>query len=193
MFDIHNYVKIGGKILEEKEKLVRMSEIALILDEYDEIFSDFDPRPYNQKGLSDDFITESKKAVRDREFGVAELKLLLPHKKRDSYHESIIIKRLKEHFKKHHQILSIEQRGILKQGWIFTISGIFLMFFAVFILYEFGDSSLITSFMIVLLEPGGWFLFWEGLDLVIFDSKKKKPDYKFYETMSKAKVSFMGY
>ena len=43
---------------EETEKLLQQSEISLLLDSYDDIFSDFDPRPYNQRALSQDFLAE---------------------------------------------------------------------------------------------------------------------------------------
>ena len=49
------------------------------------------------------------------------------------------------------------------------------------------------SFLVVFLEPAGWFLFWEGSDLVIFDSKKKKPDLEFYEKMTRANIGFLSY
>lgn len=47
--------------IEETEKILEMSEISIWLDNYDDIFSDFDPRPYSQRSLSDDFLAEAKK------------------------------------------------------------------------------------------------------------------------------------
>ena len=35
----------------EKQKLLEISEISLLLDSYDDIFSDFDQRPYAQRAL----------------------------------------------------------------------------------------------------------------------------------------------
>ncbi|MBI2151367.1 hypothetical protein HYU21_01420, partial [Candidatus Woesearchaeota archaeon] len=35
---------------------VREGNISLVLDSYDDIFSDFDPRDYSEKALSEDFL-----------------------------------------------------------------------------------------------------------------------------------------
>ena len=165
----------------------------MILDNYEELFSDFDPRPYPQRGLSDDFLLEAKKAVRDKEFGVAELNLMLPKKSREENIEIIIKKRLKDHYKKHYNLLKKEQDRIIWKGLSFTVLGIIFMFLAVYIMFALNDETFIVSFMIVLLEPAGWFLFWEGLGLIVFESKEKRSDLKFYESISKAKISFTGY
>ena len=45
---------------------------------YDAMFSVFDPRPYAQRALSDDFLNEAKRAVRDRESG-ARVRPRIPH------------------------------------------------------------------------------------------------------------------
>ena len=66
------------------------------------------------------------------------------------------------------------------------------MFIATFLLFKY-EGGLLTSFLVVLLEPAGWFLFWEGLDLTIFSSKKIKPDLNFYEKMSKCYITFLSY
>lgn len=68
---------------EEKEKLLKLSEICLILDTYDDIFSDFDPRPYDERGLSDDFLSEARKAVKKKPSETIELKFLIPANKRN--------------------------------------------------------------------------------------------------------------
>ena len=179
--------------IDEKTKLLQESSVSLLLDSYGAIFSDFDPRPYSQRSLSDDFLIESKKAVKDKSLGKIELKLLINEKFRNPHTEAIIKKRLKEHFKNHLNSHKNDVKKIIKQGISFVIAGILLMFIATYILFKSEEASLIMSFLVVFLEPGGWFLFWEGLDLVIFEAKKKKPDLDFYKKMSKCEVSFLSY
>ena len=60
-----------------KKKLLQLSEISLIIDTYDDIFSDFDPRPYSQRALSDDFLLEARKASKDKVSGTFELNFLV--------------------------------------------------------------------------------------------------------------------
>ena len=179
--------------MHEKQKLLKESEISLVLDDYDAIFSDFDPRPFSERALSDDFLLEAKKASRDKEFGNIQLKFLMPQGKRSTATESTIKKRLHEHFKKHYHRLRNEMGGIIKKGIVFTIIGIVLMFIASYILLKESEKTLMISFLIILLEPAGWFLFWEGLGQVIFEAKKKKPDLEFYEKMAKSEMEFFPY
>ncbi|MCX8147609.1 MAG: hypothetical protein N3D84_04030 [Candidatus Woesearchaeota archaeon] len=178
--------------MEEKQKFLRMSEISVILDSYDDIFTDFDPRPYIHRGLSDDFLKEIKNASREKSTGEIELKLLIPKDKRKSSDEILIRKRLREHFRKHLAMVDNERKDIIKKGFAFVISGIIFMFFATYL--QFKDiGTFFSSFFIILLEPAGWFSFWEGLNLIIFKSKEKKPDLDFYTKMKNAEVIFVPY
>ena len=179
-------------IIEYKKKLLHESEISLWLDSYQDIFSDFDPRPYSQKGLSEDFLSEAKKASIDKSGGI-ELELLVPANKRDNVHEATIKKRLKEHFNKHYILLKKEINYTIVQGISFIVFGLILMFIATLILFNYGNSTILISFLIIVLEPGGWFLFWEGLGLVVFKSKTIRPNLVFYEKMSKSYIHFLSY
>jgi len=67
------------------------------------------------------------------------------------------------------------------------------MFLATFILFRYEDKSLLINFLVILLEPGGWFLFWEGLGLIVFKTKERFPDLEFYEKMSKVEILFLSY
>ncbi len=178
---------------EQIKKLLKTSEISLKLATYNDIFSSFDPRTYPQRSLSDDFLIEAKKASRDKASGGIELELLMPREKRNLREENLIKKRLREHFKKHHDQLHKEKRGVIKQGLLFVIFGVILMFIATFILFKYHEESFFTSFLVVFLEPGAWFLFWEGLNLIIFETKKTKPELDFYEKMSKCEIDFLSY
>ena len=163
-------------------------EIRLQLDEYNDLFSDFDPRPYSERALSDDFLEEIKKASLGKGEEM-DMHFFFPKEKRNTKDEGIIKKRLLIHFKRHYQILQEESRKHKKAGICFTALGIVLMFGATFFLFKW-DTNIFTSFAIILLEPASWFLFWEGLNLIIFTSKKKQPELVFYEKMSRARIFF---
>lgn len=178
---------------EVKQKLLELSKISLWLDDYNDIFSDFDSRPYEQRALSDDFILEAKKASRDKVSGNIELNLLVPKRKRNSHHENVIKKRLRDHFKKHHTLFHEEIRKVIQQGAGFILLGIVLMFISTFIFFEYPHKNISMDFLVVILQPAGWFLFWEGLNLIIFESKNKKPESDFYHKMSVCEVHFMSY
>src|SRR5690349_704077 len=49
----------------DQKALLIKSELSIWLDTYDDIFSDFDPRPLNERALSDDFLSEARKMARD--------------------------------------------------------------------------------------------------------------------------------
>src|SRR3989344_3166220 len=86
---------------EETEKLLQMPGISIWINNYNDIFSSFDPRPYSQKALSDDFLSEIKKASLDKDKGNVELRFLIKKSERNPMEEYIIKKRLRHHFHKH--------------------------------------------------------------------------------------------
>ena len=178
---------------DSKNQLLKKSEISLWVDNYDDIFSSFDPRPYSQKALSDDFLTEAKRASRDKVSGKIELSLLVPSHQRNLNEERIIKRRLKDHFKHHYDLLLKEYKKLNFQGIAFVLVGIIFMFIATYVYFHFGEKDLIISFVIILLEPAGWFTFWEGLNLIIFKPKNTQSDLDFYKKMSKGEISFLEY
>lgn len=173
------------------EKDFSSSEIPLWLDDYNDLFSDFDPRNYSHRALSQDFLDELKRASRDKPKKV-KLGLLIPKVKRNEKEEFVIKRRLREHFMKHFLMLKKEHGKTLREGAIFLTLGIAFMVMTTYFLIHRRDNYFLTLIS-VFLEPGGWFLFWEGLYLMIFESRKKHPDLKFYKKMSKLKTEFKSY
>ena len=173
------------------KNLLQISEISLLLDSYDDIFSDFDPRSYAQRSLSVDFLREAERASKDKDD--FDLNLLIPKKLRSAPKERMIRKRLKTHFKKHAQKIEQKYKKMLTHGALFTFTGIACMLGAVYILHTLQPTTLFQNFMLVLLEPGGWFLFWEGLNITLFESKKIKPELDFYNKMHRCIINFLDY
>src|SRR3989339_1366411 len=153
---------------------IREGNISLILDNYEDIFSDFDPRPYSERALSDDFLAECRRAVRDNiPQGGIELRLLVPENLRKAPEEAKIKKRLKDHFTKHYHEKTKQRKGEKQQGAIWFFLGSSLIT-ASAMLYD--HEGLLFNFLVVMLEPGGWFSIWTGLDKLFAGVIEKRPE-----------------
>lgn len=170
------------------------SDISLRLEHYDDIFSDFDMRPYSERALSVDFLEEIKRAARDKH-GKIRLALHAPDQKRDETNEKLITDRLIAHFNRHHNLLRAERFSVLKLGISMVVLGALSMVAATFIVFEDPTESLLLSFLVVFLEPAAWFMLWEGMDQIIFNSKNIHPELDFYRKMSAAdgEIVFKSY
>ncbi len=173
----------------EKEAEMREGNISLILDSYNDIFSDFDPRPYSERSISDDFLRECKNAARHKGEKV-ELRLLVPRQKRISEDELKIKKRLKNHFQNHFNEEHIELKKTRITGLIWAFIGFLLMAAATF-LYK--RQELVFNFLFIITEPAGWFMFWEGLVKALIDPQEKIPNYHFYRKMRNVTIVFLSY
>lgn len=174
-----------------QESSLREGNISLILDNYEDIFSDFDPRPYTERAMSDDFLAECKRAVRDKttKEGI-ELRLLVPDKLRKPAEEAKIKKRLKDHFQKHYNTKQKEQKTERKHGMLWFLAGVTLIT-ASAMFYD--KEGFLFSLIVVVLEPAGWFTTWSGLDKLFSKMLNKQPDIDFYEKMAKVEIKFHSY
>jgi hypothetical protein len=181
---------------EEKEELIdeekfKEANISLIIDTYDDIFSDFDPRDFNQRAISDDFLLECKRAARDKLNGI-EVRVMVPRSIRSFKDETKIKKRLREHFAHHFEIEKKEIKKIVAEGisW-FALGTVFILGVTWLDTIEVKNFGL--KILEVMLEPAGWFSFWEGLGKVFIVTKEKSENYEFYKKMINAEINFVEY
>ncbi len=187
-------IKEHMKKMAEKagKEMKETSEIRVSVNNYEDIFSDFDPRSLHERGLSEDFLLEMKRASLVKKGHDINFIILVPKKERDLNKEIKITQRLRSYFKKHFGILQEEKRGMIKWGVFSTILGTILMILATYLLFKFKNQNLIASFFTILFEPAGWFIFWHGLDYIIFEPKKINPDIDFHNKMTSAKIMFVS-
>lgn len=177
--------------LEHRIKL-RQGNISLILDSYDDIFSDFDPRPFQERTLSADFLFECKRAVIDRieDSDSFELRLMVPKEFRNPKSEKEITERLLQHFHRHHRLVKEERRRIQKMGWKWVAVGISFIFLAVVTL---DKEDILSKLLVVIFEPAGWFSIWTGFEKVFSPVLDKEENYDFYNKTGNIKVTFISY
>lgn len=176
----------------QQQSLLKLTEVSILLDSYDDIFSDFDPSPYSERTLSDDFIIQVKKFARNKIGNKMLLRLLLPANKRKEQEEKVIVKRLHSYFKSVHQALKSEGKKANTRGLILTLIGTSVMIAASYISFM-KPEKYHVHFLLVLFEPAGWFLLWTGFDHLVNSPKETKNDIDFYATMIKSEINFLTY
>ncbi len=161
-------------------------DILLVIHSYDDIFSDFDPRSYSQKALSNDFLNECKKICDDK--SEVNLRFIIPKKERNIKEEIKIKRRIREHFKRHTQIKKKKLFDIKFGGFTWFISGVIIMILAAIFLAS--NKNFLFNLLITLAHPAGWFFLWEGLDKILIKAKEYEPDYLFNKKMANAEITF---
>jgi hypothetical protein len=175
----------------ERSAPLASSAISLWIDDYDDIFSDFDPRPFSQRALSEDFLAEAKRAVRDRREGVPELRFLVPAPVRNLAGEATIRKRLREHFRKHADRLGRLHRRSVWTSLAIAAAGFGVMTASAFLRSQ--PEAFWRTLLNVVLEPSGWFAVWFGLDRLVYGARDIGREREFYRKMAKAEVVFVAY
>ncbi len=169
-----------------------MDPIRIWLDSYDDLFSDFDPRPFAKRALSDDFLSQAKKVSREQKGGQPFLMLLMPEGSRDTGSEGEIVKRLHDHFRTACIRMLDERKRKRRRGLMLAAAGLVLMVAASTISFR-DQASWTGHLLLVVLEPAGWFLLWTGLDALTSRDVRTKSELTFLTRMAHARIEFGNY
>lgn len=177
---------------ETETKQQRMREITIRLDTYEDIFSDFDPRPYSGRELSDDFLKEIQRRYMEDKHGRFEIHFTIPSSERDTKEEALIKKRLREHFAFMRQ-REVEAIASTRQmGYIYIISGAVVLLGNVFALFALEESSVFYQIISVLMVPAGWYGMYTGMGKVIDEPALSVEKKKLYDKFERANYIFMS-
>ncbi len=167
-----------------------LKEISIILDVWDDIFSDFDPRPLGERALSEDFINELKKRYRETAKGDLLISFFAPETLRDAQSEEMVIQRLRRYFRERALQKRRDIQRMRKRGAIFVAIGA-LFLSAVTVVTHYRVAS---DFALKLLEipcvPLGWFGIWEGLSKIVEATPTHAQEEALYRKLADAEYEF---
>ncbi len=166
-----------------------MADISFWLDYYDDIYSDFDPRKYHKRRLSEDLLDELKVALKNQQEKIDTLVLMLPKEQRKEDIEPEIIANLSAQFRGRFEICAKKERRILRRGIMLVLSGaIFMYVFSEISLKQYNHQLMVM--LRIIIEPGAWFMIWTGLDALFYHYLASKKETDFYKTLAGLKVRF---
>lgn len=180
-----------SKMAEERKPSSLINLLHIALDTYDDIFSDFDPSPFDHRVLSEDFMKEIQRRYAENKRGEIDVRFSIPAVMRSSKVENIIRKRLKGYFQVQIAELDIEISKRKRTGLIYFVVGFLVLLLTGYSAEIFPNSHSITVTSI-LLTPIGWFGMWEGVGLFVQAPQKFEEQKKFFVKFSGASYKFMN-
>ncbi len=174
----------SGKPEDKLEFATAFKAIQVALDDYQDMFSDFDTAPYSRRTLSSDFVNEIERRYIETSSGEFEVRITLPAKVRDAKVEAVIKKRLKDYFvfrlkEKDDEITKKRNVGLLR---IAVGVIVLLVVFELPINYATGLSNI--------LSIPGWFFVWSGFENIMDIPGRLAESREFFLKFSKAKFHF---
>jgi len=161
-----------------------LQSVHIALDSYDDIFSDFDPSPYETRILSDDFLNELKKHYIETPRGTFSIVFTLPHALRSDKKEVLIKKRIKDYFKSRLKEVDRTVKERLRRGGARVAVGLTLSLLVLVV--PIMDHVLVAA----LLSPLLWYLMWSGFETVFEVSHKLRKRKSFLEKFLKSEYHF---
>ena len=173
-------------MIKTQQRFRDIKQVDIAIDTWDDVFSDFDPRPLNERILSEDFIAELKKRYRQTPRGSYRVTILAPKNLKDEQVETTVVQRLKKHFK----YLSLQrQKEIIQirvKGAIFVLFGICFLTFLTLAAYFKWFGDLAIEIVGIVVMPLGWFGIWEGFSKIVDTSPKFSQEEIFFDKLAKA-------
>jgi len=179
------------KLWKKKPRKNNIKTTIISIDKYDDLFSDFDPRPYNVRAVSTDFISELERADQQLVYDKYHVIFVTPKEQRAPKEELVIKKRISEFFNLEYLVYKARQKRLINQGALFISLGVIVIFLFFYLLPRYEELLNAISFFQIIFELLGWFLLWEGLNLIIFDAKEKKKQIRFFKLASEARLMFV--
>ncbi|NYZ77133.1 hypothetical protein H0O02_02340 [Candidatus Micrarchaeota archaeon] len=178
---------------EELKPATLINLVSIALDNYDDIFSDFDPSPYHSRILSDDFLKEVQKRYVENKHGSFEVRFSLPNALRSAKTEALIKKRLKDYFTMQLKNLDTDLEKVRKRGMAYVAAGFAILAGSITLATtDAGEYEYIFKLLEVLLVPLGWYLLWVGIEKIVETPSKLEDQRKFNTKFENANYYFIS-
>ena len=182
-------MKVANKKDSEKASAI-FSSADFWLDRYQEMFSDFDPAPFERRMVSQDFIEAVTRRFPEGSEEEIYLRISVPKSERSTKTEAVIVKRLKSYFRRMADRQEKTLRADQKRGAMYFVAGCSLLL--AFVWVGLNMESVISQLLGVVFLPIGWFGVWEGTSRILSAPEKYQKKLILYKKLATAKYEFIS-
>ena len=160
-------------------------DILIALDSYDDLFSDFDIRGFNERPISRDFLDELNLRMKRLESKEGlRIVFVLDAADRKAEDEAVIARRVEKFFADRHAHYRREDRKTTLRSFAFVLIGLLLLVVA-----NFFSKYLPSTFREFLLIPS-WYFVWSGLEHYVDSRAGMREKKRYYGALGQARLAF---
>lgn len=174
-----------------EKRLARSSQVGLSIDTYDDLFSDFDPRSYKERQLSEDFLAELRRFFFDKNPESLDIVFLIPARMRKAASETIIKRRLHIYFHQKNRETAATVRHAKSRTLIRVAISVVLMVCTGYLATKAGQVVWM-NIVKVIVEPASWFLFWTSLEQLMGVRRSLARELHYFHRLSECKIVFLS-
>lgn len=174
-----------------EKRLARSSQVGLSIDSYDDLFSDFDPRSYKERELSEDFLGELRRFFFHKNPESLDVVFLIPGRMRKAATEAIIKRRLHIYFHRKNREAAASIAHIRTRSLMKVAVSIVLMVCTGYLATKAGQIVWM-NIVKVIVEPASWFLFWTSLEKLFEARRSRARELNYFHRLSECKIVFLS-
>jgi len=160
---------------------------VIALDTYEDIFSDFDIRDFDERAFSIDFLDElrvrARKPTEDERLSIV---LLVPAVDRNAADESLILERMRSFFADRSAVYRRRARKSRLTSFLYIAIGLPFLLAGNFLAARLELPSLFENFLLI----PAWFFVWSGLDQFIHGREEILIKEQYYSRLCDARTMF---
>lgn len=174
-----------------EKRLAKSSQVGLSIDSYDDLFSDFDPRSFKERQLSEDFLAELRRFFFDKNPEYLDLVFFVPRRLRHSAKETIIKRRLHIYFHQKKREIEARAKHLRSRNLAKVTISVLLMLSTGYLATKAGQV-LWMNIVKVMVEPASWFLFWTSLEELLGARRSRERELNYFKRLSDCKIIFLS-
>lgn len=176
---------------ERKNLSAYLGSVDIALDSYDDIFSDFDPSPFERRALSGDFIKELMRRYSETRHGKIEVVFSLPRAARNRDIEALIKTGLREHFEWQLDELWADINEDRRTGGLYIGVGAVVIALSTLLTMYAQEQAILKILGEIILVPG-WLGEFMGLEKILESKARRKKQCEFLEQFRDALYVFVS-
>ncbi|NLK22232.1 MAG: hypothetical protein GX308_09220 [Epulopiscium sp.] len=164
--------------------------IEVSLDDYDDVYDDWDPSPFKKRDIEDefnDFIINSSEDI-PLNFNI-NIVLYIPLNKKAPKKETALLSAYKNYYKYALEKLNISRLDLHKKTLYDFLFAVFLLTIGYFFFME--TENIILQVIHEGIFIGGWVFLWEFFTNVFMTTSKMHNKYRLYKRLYDADIKFM--
>jgi len=164
--------------------------IEVSLDNYDDVYDDWDASPFKKRDIEDEFNDFVVNSSQDIPFNYnISILLYLPESKRDKQKEVTLISAYKNYYAYALDRLNKSKRILYEKTLSYLILSIFMLGIGYFFFK--GARTIFSNILHEGIFIGGWVFLWEFFTSIIITSRELREEYKTIQRLYRAEIVFV--